>query len=205
MEILTGAGLTALLEIIIINIVLSGDNAIVIGLAAAGLPVEQRQRAILIGIIAATGMRIVFALIATQLLEVQGLVLAGGLLLLWVCWKMYTELRSHQADADAHSGGTGSMVPEKTLRTAVMQIVVADVSMSIDNVLAIAGIARDHIGLMVVGLIISIVLMAVASSFIAKMIERYRWIGYVGLAILIYVALKMVYEGGHELMAAGVI
>jgi YjbE family integral membrane protein len=208
-EFLTTEALTALFQVIMIDLVLAGDNAIVIGLAAAGLPAEQRPRAILIGIAAATVLRIAFAGVTTQLLQILGLLLAGGVLLLWVCWKMWRELRAqdHQADADddgldgVHINPDGSAVmtaPRKTFGQAAWQIVVADVSMSLDNVLAVAGAAREHPGILVFGLVLSIALMGLAASFIARVLQRHRWIAYVGLAIILYVAFEMIYRGSVE-------
>ena len=209
MEIFTPEGMTALAQVIAIDLVLAGDNAIVIGLAAAGLPKEQRARAILIGIIAATVMRIGFAAITTQLLAITGLLLAGGILLLWVCWKMWRELREGHADEErAEEALTGEDVnrdgliaeggPKKTFAQAALQIVIADVSMSLDNVLAVAGAARDHFSVLIIGLVLSIALMGLAATFIAKLLNRHRWIAYVGLGIIVYVALKMIWEGWHE-------
>ncbi len=211
MELLTSEGLWALLQVIAIDLVLAGDNAIVIGLAAAGLPTEQRNRAILVGIIAATVLRIGFALITTTLLAITGLLLAGGILLLWVCWKMWRELRAGHdleeqaaeealAGADLNADGrvAGGM-PRKTFAQAALQIVVADVSMSLDNVLAVAGAAHDHPTVLIIGLVLSIALMGLASTFVARVIGRYRWIAFAGLAVILYVALSMVYEGYHEI------
>ena len=209
MEIFTAEGMTALMQVIAIDLVLAGDNAIVIGLAAAGLPKEQRARAILIGIMAATVMRIGFAAITTQLLAITGLLLAGGILLLWVCWKMWRELSEGHVDEErAEEALTGEDVnrdgliaaggPRKTFAQAATQIVIADVSMSLDNVLAVAGAARDHFSVLVIGLVLSIALMGLAATFIAKLLNRHRWIAYVGLAIILYVALKMIWEGWHE-------
>jgi YjbE family integral membrane protein len=208
-EFLTTEALTALFQVIMIDLVLAGDNAIVIGLAAAGLPAEQRPRAILIGIAAATVLRIAFAGVTTQLLQILGLLLAGGVLLLWVCWKMWRELRAqgHQANADddgldgvhINSDGTAVMTaPRKTFGQAAWQIVVADVSMSLDNVLAVAGAAREHPGILVFGLVLSIALMGLAATFIARVLQRHRWIAYVGLAIILYVAFEMIYRGSVE-------
>lgn len=200
--------LIALLQVLAIDLVLAGDNAIVIGLAAAGLPKEQRGKAILIGIAAATVLRIVFALLTTQLLQILGLLLVGGILLLWVCWKMWRELRTtakEEAEGlesltgeDIDKNGTIGGAPRKTLKQAAIQIVVADVSMSLDNVLAVAGAAREHPNILIVGLIVSVALMGVAASFIAKLLHRFHWISYVGLAIILFVALKMIYEGFME-------
>jgi len=201
--------LIALLQVLAIDLVLAGDNAIVIGLAAAGLPKEQRGKAILIGIAAATVLRIAFALLTTQLLEVLGLLLVGGILLLWVCWKMWRELRTTDKEEEEgvetltgedidQNGMIGDRAPRKTLRQAAIQIVVADVSMSLDNVLAVAGAAREHPNILIVGLAVSVALMGVAASFIAKLLHRFHWVSYVGLAIILFVALKMIYEGFME-------
>ncbi len=210
MEIFTPAGFTALLQVIGIDLVLAGDNAVVIGLAAAGLPKEMRNRAILVGIIAATVLRIGFAAITTQLLAIVGLLLAGGILLLWVCWKMWRELRqghdademaAHEALSDSDINADGSVAsgqPTKTFGQAAWQIVIADVSMSLDNVLAVAGAARDHPTVLVIGLVLSIALMGLAASFIARLLSKHRWIAYVGLAIILYVAGDMIYRGYLE-------
>ncbi|WP_395676355.1 TerC family protein [Inquilinus sp.] len=203
-HLLTGEALSALLQVIMIDLVLAGDNAIVIGLAAAGLPKEQRGKAILIGIAAATVMRIGFALVTTQLLAIVGLLLAGGVLLLWVCWKMWRELRhtakeDHQAeDALAGTDANGDGAPRKTFAQAAWQIVIADVSMSLDNVLAVAGAAREHPVILVFGLVLSIALMGFAASFIAKLLNRHRWIAYVGLAVILYVSIDMIWRGANE-------
>ncbi|MBY0361437.1 MAG: TerC family protein, partial [Phreatobacter sp.] len=206
-EIFTAQALTAFFQVVMIDLVLAGDNAVVIGLAAAGLPAEQRARAILIGIIAATLLRIGFAGVTTQLLQIIGLLLAGGVLLLWVCWKMWRELRDHNHEqendarealdgVDINADGTiAARAPRKTFGQAAWQIVVADVSMSLDNVLAVAGAARDHPYVMIFGLALSIALMGLAASFIARLLQKHRWIAYVGLAIILYVALEMVYRG----------
>ncbi|KAA0574870.1 TerC family protein [Azospirillum sp. B21] len=203
MELFTTEALLALLQVIMIDLVLAGDNAIVIGLAAAGLPREQRGKAILIGILAATVLRIAFAAVTTQLLQIIGLLLAGGVLLLWVCWKMWRELRqSHEEDEAVEvledDGGAETAGPRKTLGQAVWQIVIADVSMSLDNVLAVAGAAREHLGVLVIGLTLSIALMGLAASVIARILQKHRWLAYVGLAVILYVALHMIYRGALE-------
>src|ERR1700754_1445234 len=200
-DFLTADVLTALFQVIIIDLVLAGDNAIVIGLAAAGLPAGQRTKAILIGIGAATLLRIIFAGLTTQLLEIVGLLLAGGILLLWVCWKMWRELRTPAHNPDVMIQGYDKPtdeVPRKTLAQATWQIVVADVSMSLDNVLAVAGAAREHPMVLIVGLILSVALMGIAANVIAKYIERHRWIAYVGLVVILYVAAEMIYRGSQE-------
>jgi YjbE family integral membrane protein len=205
-----GPEVVAFLMVIGIDLALAGDNAIVIGLAAAGLPKEQRNKAILLGVLAATVLRIIFALLTTQLLQIVGLLLAGGVLLLWVCWKMWRELRTgheveqHAAEEalegrDINQDGTiAGGVPRKTFSQAAWQIVIADVSMSLDNVLAVAGAAREHPYILAFGLLLSIALMGLAASYIARLLQRYRWIAYVGLAIILYVAIKMIYEGYVE-------
>ena len=186
--------LVPLAQVLFIDVVLAGDNAIIVGMAAAGLPPAQRRQAILWGIGAATVMRIGFAAITTQLLAIVGVTLAGGLLLLWVCWKMVGELR--RSGAAEHGGAAGA--EPKTLGQAVLTILVADVSMSLDNVLAVAGAAKDHLEVMVIGLAISVVLMGVAANGIARLLERHRWVGWLGLAMILYVAGDMIWEGTHE-------
>lgn len=192
----TPEALSALLQVIMIDLVLAGDNAIVIGLAAAGLPKEQRRKAILIGIIAATLLRIGFASVTVQLLQIVGLLFAGGVLLLWVCWKMWRDLRAGAAhDLDAADDPDATNAPRKTIGQAVWQITLADVSMSLDNVLAVAGAARDHPMILIFGLVLSIALMGVAATFIARLLQKHRWIGYLGLAVILYVAVDMSYRG----------
>ena len=185
--------LIALAQVLFIDLVLAGDNAIVVGLAVAGLPEGQKNRAILVGIGVATVLRIGFAFITVQLLAIVGLLFAGGVLLLWVCWKMFRELRQHHAD-------TPDTVPVKTMRQAMIQIVLADLSMSIDNVLAVAGAAREHPWVLVVGLGMSVVLMGVAAQLIARLLERYRWIAWLGLAVVFYISLKLMWDGWHEII-----
>jgi len=200
-SLIDAASLAALVEILLIDIVLAGDNAIVVGALAAGLPADQRRKVIVIGVAAALVLRIAFALVVTQLLQIVGLILAGGFLLLWVAWKMWRELRhdtesagSAEIAGDEHSG----LRPAKSFASAAWGVALADVSMSLDNVLAVAGAARDHPWILVFGLILSVILMGVAANFIARYIERYRWIGWVGLLVILWVALKMIYEGaGH--------
>ena len=192
------AAFAAFLQVLMIDLVLAGDNAIVVGALAAGLSADQRRKVILIGVLAALVLRIAFALVVTQLLQIIGLILVGGLLLLWVAWKMWRELRhqgesagSDEIQGDEHSG----LRPARSFAAAVWAVAVADVSMSLDNVLAVAGAARDHPGILIVGLIFAVILMGVAANLIARYIERYRWIGYVGLLVILYVALKMIYDG----------
>lgn len=196
--------LWALAQIIMIDVVLAGDNAIVVGLAASRVAPELRARVIFWGIAGAVALRIGFAAIATHLLSVVGLTLAGGLLLLWVCWKMYREVVS--AEPVAHSLGAaaaGAMDRDAQVRTmsfwaALGQIIVADVSMSLDNVLAVAGAAKGNTWVLVVGLAVAVVMMAIAANFIARILERYSWITWIGLLVILYVALEMVWSGGHE-------
>jgi YjbE family integral membrane protein len=194
------AALAAFGQVLMIDIMLAGDNAIIVGALAAGLPPAQRKQVILIGIIAALVLRIIFALLVTQLMQIVGLIFAGGLLLLWVSWRMYRELHPAQAtdspgspeiSGDEHSG----VKPAKSFAAAAWAVAVADVSMSLDNVLAVAGAAREHPGILIVGLLLSVALMGIAANFIARYIERYRWIAYVGLIIIVYVAGKMIYDG----------
>jgi YjbE family integral membrane protein len=198
---ITPQALAAFFEIIAIDVVLAGDNAIVVGALAAGLPAEQRKKVILIGVAAALVLRIAFALLVSQLLQVVGLVLAGGLLLLWVAWRMYRELRHKQESAgsdeiqgDEHSG----LQPARSFASAAWGVALADVSMSLDNVLAVAGAAKDHPYVLVFGLVLSVILMGVAANIIAKYVERYRWIAWGGLLVILWVAVKMIYEGAHH-------
>lgn len=192
-DLLTPAALAVFGQVVLIDIVLAGDNAIVVGALAAGLPVAQRKKVILIGIIAALVLRIGFALIATWLLGIVGLVLAGGLLLLWVAWRMWRELRS-----PPHNENAAHLAQPRTFRAAAIQVAVADLSMSIDNVLAVAGAAREHPEIMVIGLILSVALMGVAANFIAGVIERYKWVAWFGFAVIVFVAGKMIWDGAHD-------
>ncbi len=185
--------LSALLQVLLVDITLAGDNAVVVGLAVAGLPAAQKRPAILVGIGAATLLRIVLGAVTLQLLEIVGLLLAGGLLLLWVAYKMFRELR--------HTAQPHGVQPAKSLRAAMLQIVLADLSMSLDNVLAVAGAAQGHVWVLVVGLAVSVVLMGVAASFIANLLEKHRWIAWVGLLIVLYIALKLVWHGGLDVWA----
>jgi YjbE family integral membrane protein len=210
LELFTPDAVAALFQVVVIDLSLAGDNAIVVGMAAAGLPREQRARAILFGMTGATVLLVLFAGITTQLLRLVGLMFAGGVLLLWVCWKMWRELRwSVKAEDEAVEALTGydinadgtiaGCAPRKTLGQAAGQIIVADLSMSLDNVLAVAGAAREHPFVLVFGLTLSILLMGVAATFIARLLQKYPWIAYVGLAVIVYVALGMVYRGALEL------
>ncbi|MBI1406947.1 MAG: YjbE family putative metal transport protein [Caulobacter sp.] len=204
---LAGAG-AALLQVLMIDLVLAGDNAVAVGLAAGGLPQKDRRKAIIYGLIAAVILRIGFALITVQLMAIIGLLLAGGVLLLWVCWKMWREIREQaahdEADAQASLAGEPSQNPRvrpaKSFGAAFLQILIADVSMSLDNVLAVAGAAREHPGVLVFGLLLSIALMGVAASWIARLLHKHRWIGYIGLAIVLYVALHMIWQGHREVV-----
>ncbi len=186
--------LAALLQIVLIDLTLAGDNAVVVGMAVSGLPVRQRRFAILVGIGAGAVLRILLGAVALQLLQIVGLLLAGGLLLLWVAWRMYRELRRTHRPA-ARSGS-------KTLGTAMLQIVLADVSMSLDNVLAVAGAAEGHLWVLVAGLGLSVVLMGLAADAVARLLERQRWLAWVGLLIVLFVALRLVWVGGWEVAGA---
>jgi YjbE family integral membrane protein len=204
--------LSALISVIIIDIVLAGDNAIVVGMAAAGLPAQQRRRVIFAGIAAATVLRIAFASLTVYLLEIIGLMLAGGILLLWVSWKMYRDIRAghmvaepvvvHAAPAGSRSAGSDLPLPaRKTMGQAMLQIVVADVSMSLDNVLAVAGVAHQSAAwILVVGLALSVALMGVASTFVARLLNRYTWISWLGLGIITFVALRMIWDGAEQIL-----
>jgi YjbE family integral membrane protein len=199
----------ALANVIMIDLVLAGDNAIIVGLAASQVAPEHRARVIFWGIAGAVGLRIIFAGLTTQLLQIIGLTLAGGLLLLWVCWKMYQQIRSHNS-APAHSLGAAAAPdaaapPVRTMSfaAAVWQIVVADVSMSLDNVLAVAGAAKGSSSVLIIGLTVAIIMMAAASHYIAGLLVRYTWITWIGLAIILYVAFDMIYDGSHEVACKG--
>jgi YjbE family integral membrane protein len=206
LELVSSEALSAFFQVMMIDLVLAGDNAIVIGLAAAGLPEGQRKKAIVVGILAATILRIGFASVTVQLLQIIGLLLAGGILLLWVCWKMWRELRtSHHHEPKLQNLSAARTIDpsaaagnQKTLGQAVWQITLADVSMSLDNVLAVAGAAREHPMILIFGLGLSIALMGLAANFIARLLEKHRWIAYVGLAIILYVAFDMCYRGALE-------
>ncbi len=186
-------GLVALLQVLMIDVVLAGDNAVVIGMAAARVPPQMRKKVIFWGLMAAVGLRIVMAAVAVQLLAIIGLTLAGGILLLWVCWRMWRDIKGGADHAAPAIDGQASA------RRAIFQILVADVSMSLDNVLAVAGAAREHLDVLVIGLLLSVGLMGAAANVIARVLERYRWIAYVGLAIVVYVAINMIYHGWEEM------
>ena len=211
MDLISLAELSALVQVILVDLVLAGDNAIVIGMAVVGLPAHKRGRVLMLGIAAATVLRVVFALLTVQLLQIIGLLLAGGILLLWVSWKLWRELRAqsqqqHAArNIRAMAGGAADEAepaPTKSLRAAVTQIIVADVSMSLDNVLAVAGIARDHLWVLIFGLALSIAFMGLAAALIARVLARNHWIGYLGLAVIVYVSFSMIYEGANQIMGA---
>jgi YjbE family integral membrane protein len=196
------AALGAFFQVLLIDLVLAGDNAIVVGALAAGLPAVQRKKVIMIGVAAALVLRVAFALVVTQLLQIVGLILAGGLLLLWVAWRMWRDIRhpeecspgSEEIVGDEHSG----LRPAKSFAAAAWAVAVADISMSLDNVLAVAGAAREHPGILIVGLVFAVALMGVAANLIARYIERYRWIAWVGLVVILWVALKMIWDGYHD-------
>lgn len=189
------AELVELFEVVLVNLVLSADNAIVVGIAVAGLPARNRLRVMAVGIAGATLLRIVFAVFTVQLLAIVGLLLAGGLLLLWICWKLWGELRMGRLSAEA----AASDAP-KTMAAAVWQIVVADVSMSLDNVLAVAGVARQHLWVLVAGLALSVAFMGLAAALISRLLNRHPWIAYFGLAVILYIALRMIWDGTLEVL-----
>jgi YjbE family integral membrane protein len=209
---------SAFFQVVFIDLVMAGDNAIAVGLAAAGLAATQRRKAIMWGLIAAVVMRIGFVLVTAQLLLIVGLLFAGGLLLLWVAWKMWRELNEHHAEQDAQAeagledasgvdvnssgamGGAAVPAKQKSFKTAVIQILIADLSMSLDNVLAVAGAARHHVSIMVFGLILAIALMGIASHFIAKILHKHRWVGFLGLFVILYVSLNMIWEGHRDIV-----
>ena len=209
--------MSALFQVIFVDLVLAGDNAIVVGMVAAGLPASDRRRVIIIGIAAATVMRILFAVVTVQLLQIVGLVLAGGLLLLWVCWKLWREIEERRkekaaaravveatidgavdAEPEALPGSRTEVPPRRNIRRAIVQIVIADLSMSLDNVLAVAGIAREHTWILVTGLVFSVAFMGLAAAYIARLLERHHWIAYVGLAVIFYVAIQMIAAGVQD-------
>jgi YjbE family integral membrane protein len=196
---LFGLDLIALLNVIVIDVVLAGDNAVIVGLAASRVAPEIRQKVIFWGMAAAVGLRILFAAVASQLLAIVGLTLAGGILLLWVCWKMYREIsKGHGGHAEGGDGVAAAALPTMSFGAAVTQITFADVSMSLDNVLAVAGAAKGSTEVLVIGLGVAIVLMAVAANYIAKLLLRFPWITWIGLIIIVFVALDMIYDGSHE-------
>lgn len=201
-----GAAFLAFFQVVLIDVSLAGDNAIAVGLAASGLPQHLRRKAIMVGLAGAMLMRIGFALIAVQMLKVVGLLLAGGILLLWVSWKIWQELRASHAqdvqtgDAALHDEAPAKAAKPKTFLTALLQILIADLSMSLDNVLAVAGAAREHPAVLVFGLLLSIVLMGMAATYVAKLLHRHPWVGYVGLAIVLFVSLKMIWEGHRQVV-----
>ncbi len=209
MDLISLSELSALVQVILVDLVLAGDNAIVIGMAVVGLPAHLRGRVLVLGIAAATVLRVIFALLTVQLLQIIGLLLAGGILLLWVSWKLWRELRAqsqqqHAArNIGAMAGGEpvdNARAPVKSLRAAVTQIIIADVSMSLDNVLAVAGVARDHLWVLIFGLALSIAFMGLAAAYIARILARNHWIGYLGLAVIVYVSLSMIYEGSLQVI-----
>jgi len=211
MDVISLAELAAFLQVVFVDLVLAGDNAIVVAMAVVGLPPEQRARVMVLGIAAATALRVLFALITVQLLQVIGLVLAGGVLLLWVSWKLYRELRAQSREDQAaediddivHGAPLTHPVPRtKSMREAVTQIIVADVSMSLDNVLAVAGIAREHPWVLITGLALSVAFMGLAAAMIARLLTRHHWIGYLGLGVIFYVALTMIWAGAVQIAGA---
>jgi YjbE family integral membrane protein len=213
-SLVSAGAIAAFGQVVLIDLALAGDNVVAVGLAAAGLPANLRRRAIFLGLSGAVAMLIGFALITTQLLKIVGLLMAGGLLLLWVCWKMWRELREQAGDNAAENaaklegdagpdieGRPRSTAKAKTMGQALIQILIADLTMSLDNMLAVAGAAREHPAVIVVGLMLSITLIGLAANWIAGLLRRFRWLGYVGLAIVLWVAAHMIWEGGRTLVA----
>ncbi len=196
-DVLTPGGVAALGQVIMIDLMLAGDNVVILGTLAAGLPEAARKKVLTIGVAMALVFLIGFALLATRLLQIVGLTLGGGLLLLWVGWKLFRELRRGHV---GHAPVDAPAKPAKTVTAAVIQVALADLSMSLDNVLAVAGAARDHPAVLLVGLALSVTLMAVAASYIARIIERHQWIAYIGLVVIVYVAGKMIVDGSHQVM-----
>ena len=193
-DVFSPAGLATLVQVIMIDLMLAGDNVVVLGTLAAGLPPQDRKRVLGIGVGIALVCLVIFAFLATQLLHVIGLLFAGGLLLLWVGWKLFREIRpTPTAEPEAPAIGGGK--PAKSFAKAAMQVALADLSMSLDNVLAVAGAARNHPTVLLFGLALSVTLMAVAANLIARVIERHRWIAFIGLAVILYVAGSMIYHG----------
>jgi YjbE family integral membrane protein len=214
LELFAPDAIATLFQVVMIDLALAGDNAIVVGMAAAGLPEQQRTRAIFFGMAGATALLVIFAGITTQLLKLVGLLFAGGVLLLWVCWKMWRELRAtaNQEEEDAVEALTGldinadgtvtGYAPRKTLAQAAWQIIIADLSMSLDNVLGVAGAAKGSPIVLMIGLTVGVVLMAIASNYIAALLGRYPWITWIGLLIIAYVALSMIWDGWHQVERA---
>ena len=198
------AEISALLQVIVVDLVLAGDNAIVVGLVVAGLPKHQRPMAMFIGIAAAAVMRIGLAVFTLQLLEVIGLMLAGGLLLLWVCWKLWREIQNQRRlqREEKDAGDDSESASPKSMGQAIFQIVLADISMSLDNVLAVAGVARDHTWVLIVGLTLSVAFMAIAATVISKLLQKYHWIAYIGLVVILYVSFAMIWDGAQDVIEA---
>ena len=192
----SAAGLATLLQVIFIDLTMAGDNVVIMGTLAGGLPERDRKRVIMLGVGMALGFLLVFAFLATALLKVTGLLLAGGLLLLWVAWKMWRELHPGANAPAADDAATGPR--PKTFLQAAIQIAVADLSMSLDNVLAVAGTARDHPTVLLFGLAFSVTIMGLAANLVARLVQKYHWIAYIGLAMILYVATKMIWEGWHD-------
>jgi len=195
-DVFTAGGLAALGQVIMIDLMLAGDNVVILGTLAAGLPAAERKRVLTLGVGIALVCLVGFAFLAVRLLDVVGLRLAGGLLLLWVGWKLFRELRGERGPA----ADAVTVKPAKSFARAAIQVAIADLSMSLDNVLAVAGAARDHPAVLFFGLALSVTLMAVAANYIARIIERHHWIAYAGLAVIVYVAGSMIVDGGRQVM-----
>ena len=207
---LANSGLIALLQVILIDITLAGDNAVVIGMAAARVPREERRKVIFWGLVAAVSLRVVLATGVLQLLHIIGLKLAGGILLLWVSWRILREIRHEKHQHHGAASGSGDQHPhalskketDERVRRAITQIAIADVSMSLDNVLAVAGAAQGHVLILVIGLMLSIALMGIAASYVARLLKRHPWVSYAGLFVVLYVAVNMIVRGGNEVLTA---
>ena len=188
---------STLIQVILIDLLFAGDNAIAIGMVAAGLPQHQRQKVIAVGIVLAVFFRIVLALVTVQLLKVPGLLIIGGVLLLWVCWRLFKDM-GHEPDSQSATEGVNTSKP-LSFKSALLQILIADITMSLDNVLAVAAIAKDHIVILIFGLLLSVALMLVGATMIANLLQKYKWIGYVGLILILFVAISMLWEGYHDI------
>jgi YjbE family integral membrane protein len=200
-DIFTAAGLLTLGQVILIDLTMAGDNVVIMGTLTSGLPAKERRRVIMLGVAMALVFLIGFALVATQLLRLTGLLLAGGLLLLWVAYNMYRELRPRAAAVDADDPDTDAVEgppASKTFLRAAIQVTIADLSMSLDNVLAVAAAARDHPAVLFIGLALSVTLMGLAANLVAKLVQRYHWIAWGGLLMILYVATRMIWDGLHQ-------
>ncbi len=205
MPVFDHAALTAFLQVVMIDVVMAGDNAVIIGMAASRVPKADRDRVVFWGLAASVVLRVILATAAASILEIIGLTLAGGVLLLWVAWRFYRDLTQHKEDGAeiaAHAPNGDSLANAKALRRAILQIIAADLSMSLDNVLAVAGASLNHLWVLVAGLILSVALMGIAATQIAKLLKRFPWVSYAGVLIVLYVALRMIWMGGLQIFHA---